>query len=287
MKTNIKSIFWQLIKLLPNKLRYIISYSIERRRIPNLIKPRDYSEYICRDMLFNRNDEKAVLADKYSVREYVEKRGLSFILTEMYGVWDNANKIDFEKLPDKFALKCNHSCGMNIICEDKSQLNQSQTIEQLNEWLSTKHSIYFETHYNKIRPLIIGEEFITDGTGTLPMDYKIHCAHGKPIFIQVCYDRNENSAGKRIIFDEDWKNLHFVINKDDHFSNLEVPRPYHLNEMLQYASILSSGLSYARIDLYDTKERVIFGEITLTPMGGGLNYFTKEALKFMGDHIRN
>lgn len=278
---------WFIINHLPNKIRYFITYSIVKHKIPNLFQPRDYSEYICRDILLNRNNSIAFLADKYKVREYVQGKGLGSILTQIYGVWDNANKIDFGPLPDKFALKCNHGCGMNIVCHDKSKLDKSNTIETLNKWLKTPHSVFFESHYKKIKPLIICEEFITDNSGVFPIDFKFHCAHGKPIFIQVCFDRNESSVGKRIIFDVNWNDLHYIINDDDHFSNIKVSRPKHFEEMLQFASLLSSGLDYARIDLYDTNERVIFGEITLTPMGGWLSYFKQEALKVMGEKIRN
>ena len=45
-------------------------------------------------------------------------------------------------------------------------------------------------------------------------------------------------------------------------------------------------LKYARIDFYDTEEKVFFSEITLTPMGGFLSYFTQEALNYMGKAIR-
>jgi len=286
MKTGIKTILWSAVNNLPDKLRYLVTYSIERRRIPNLFSPRDYSEFICRDMFLNRNDKNAFLADKYLVRKYVEDKGLDSILTKCYGVWNKAGDIDFEALPDRFALKCNHSCGMNIICNDKEKLDKLQAIEKLDLWLKTPHPMYYESHYNKIKPLILGEEFITDHSGVFPMDYKIHCANGKPVFIQVCYDRNENSAGKRVILDLQWKDLHFVINKDSHYSTQVIPKPLHLEEMLKYASILSANLDYARVDLYDTDERVIFGEITLTPMGGWLDYFTQEALDLMGECIR-
>jgi hypothetical protein len=271
---------------LPNKIRYLILYYINKRRIPNLLRPRDYSEYICRDMLFNRNDSKAFLADKYNVREYVEGKGLGSILTNLYGVWDNATKIDFNSLPDKFVLKCTHSCGMNILCEDKSKLENTKAIVTLNKWLNTSHPVFYESHYKKIKPLIICEEYIFNNSGSLPLDFKIHCAHGKPILIQVCYDRNNNNSGKRILYDTNWKNMHYVINDDSHFSNNDISKPMHLEEMLHIASILSTGLEYVRIDLYETDNKVIFGEITLTPMGGWLSYFTQEALTAMGDKIR-
>jgi len=287
MKRKIKSITWKLIEYLPSKLEYLVLYLINKRKLPNLFNPRDYSEFIARDMLFNKNHKNAFLADKYKVREYVAQKGLQHILTELFGVWDDAKKIDFDLLPEKFALKLNHSCAMNIVCDEKKKLDTVEVIKQLNIWLVRKHPIAFESHYNKIKPLIIGEEFISDGSGVFPMDYKIHCAHGEPIFIQLAYDRNENSPGRRIIYDTNWNNLHYVIENDYHYEIHNVPRPIHLEEMLNYASILSKGLDYARVDFYDTNERVIFGEITLTPMGGWLSYFTQEALDLMGEKIRN
>lgn len=287
MKKKIKSIIWKIIRHLPGKLEYLVLYIIDKHKLPNIINPRDYSEFIARDMLLNRNHNKAFLADKYKVREFVAQKGLNHTLTELYGVWDDANKINFDLLPDKFALKLNHSCAMNIICTDKEKLNKSEAIKQLNTWLNSKHPISYESHYKKIKPLIIGEEFISDNSGVFPMDYKIHCAHGEPVFIQLAFERNENSPGRRIIFDTKWNNLHFVVDDDYHFANYEAPRPKHLEEMLKYASILSKDLDYARIDFYDTDDRVIFGEITLTPMGGWLNYFKQEALDFMGEKIRN
>lgn len=267
------------------KLKYLYSYTMFRKRLPNLFCPRDYSEYICRDIFLNRNHKKAFLADKYAVRNYVAGKGLSFLLPELYGVWKDAMEIDFSALPDRFALKCNHSCGQNIICPDKNSLDKEYAVKQLNEWLKTKHPVYFESHYYRIKPLIICEEFISDQSGVFPMDYKIHCAHGVPVYIQVCYDRDENSVGKRIIYDTQWNDLHYVIN-DYHQADHGVEKPKNLELMLKYASILSADLEYARIDLYDLGDRVLFGEITLTPMGGWLSYFTQEALDVMGEAIR-
>jgi len=282
----IKSIVWKLISLLPTKIEYLVLYVMFKNKLPNFFSPRDYSEFIARDIFFNRNNKKAYLADKYKVREYVKQKGLEQTLTKLYGVWDNANKINFDLLPNKFALKLNHSCGMNIICTDKDKLNFNDTINQLNLWLNSKHPITYESHYNRIYPLIICEEYISDEKGIFPMDYKVHCAHGEPIFIQLAFDRDEYTPGRRIIYDTNWKNLHYVINNDEHFANIEVPRPIHLEEMLNYASILSNGLDYARIDFYDTQDKVFFGEITLTPMGGWLSYFKQEALDLMGNRIR-
>lgn len=38
-------------------------------------------------------------------------------------MYKNAEDIDFNKLPKKFALKGTHGCGYNIICTDKEKLD--------------------------------------------------------------------------------------------------------------------------------------------------------------------
>ena len=58
-------------------------------------------------------------ADKYAVREYISKRGCSEILNDLIGVYDAFNEINWDELPEKFALKVNHGCGYNLICTDK------------------------------------------------------------------------------------------------------------------------------------------------------------------------
>lgn len=276
---------WYIINKLPFKLRYLAYFYADKGRMPRLLTPKDYCDFIFLDNFFGRHNKHAFLADKYSVREYVKEYGLGHTLTRLYGAWDDASKIDFDKLPCQFAIKLGHSCGMNIICTDKSKLDIDATRKQLANWSNTKHPIFFEQHYNHIKPMIICEELILPNEdGSFPTDYKIHCANGKPVLIQCCFERNANDAGRRIIYDIEWNNLHYVAN-DSHYSDEDFPRPRHLKEMLESAAILSKKLKYARIDFYDTDSRIIFGEITLTPMGGLLSYFKQEALDLMGKEI--
>lgn len=275
-----------LFKHFPYKIQYYLLFVRRKKRLPRLWTPKDYCDFIFRDNFFGRHNKHAYLADKFQVRKYIEEKGLRNTLTHLYGVWDDASKIDFDKLPNRFALKCNHSCGMNIICTDKRKLDVEATRRQLNIWLKMKHPIFYEQHYNQIKPLIICEELIPLNTdGSFPIDYKIHCANGTPVYIQVCFERTDSSAGYRKIYSIEWKDLHYII-EDYHYTSADVVVPRHLKEMLEDAAILSKNLDYARVDFYDTDDRVLFGEITLTPMGGWLSYFTQEALNRMGKEIR-
>ena len=83
-----------VIAKLPDKLKYLVSFSMYNKKIPNLIHPRDYQEYIFRDIFLNRNHKKYFLADKYRVRELIKEKGLGHILPQIYGCWQNANEIN-------------------------------------------------------------------------------------------------------------------------------------------------------------------------------------------------
>lgn len=56
--------------------------------------------------------------------------------------------------------------------------------------------------------------------------------------------------------------------------------------MLEIASALSAGIDLVRVDLYDTPQKIIFGEMTLTPAGCIFHNWSQKALDDMGDFYR-
>ena len=62
-------------------------------------------------------------ADKYRVREYIESVGCGDTLNELIATYTRVKDIEWDKLPDSFAMKLNVGCGYNIIVPDKSALN--------------------------------------------------------------------------------------------------------------------------------------------------------------------
>ena len=83
----------------------------------NLQNPTTFNEKLTWLKLYEwPNNPKAIqCADKYAVRSYIESVGKGEILNDLIGVWDSAKKIDWNSLPNQFALKCNHGCGYNCI----------------------------------------------------------------------------------------------------------------------------------------------------------------------------
>ena len=130
-------------------------------------------------------------ADKYKVHEVVKAKGCPEILNELYGAWERVEDIEWDKLPQRFAIKCNHGSGYNIICKDKSKFNIPEAEEKLRGWLKEKFGVEKAEQgiYSKIKPMIIAEKFIETADNKPPKDYKFFCSYGEVKFMFVASDR--------------------------------------------------------------------------------------------------
>lgn len=260
---------------------FILSYFHNRGRLPNLRHPKDLSEIWIKYVLDGKVNEMASLADKYAVRDFVEKKGLGGILTPLLAVYNNADDIIFQDLPERFALKANFGATHNIICTDKSSLNIDEAREKVREWLKPVHYSESERHYNLIPPKFICEEFIDDGSGGFPVDYKFMCIKGK-VFCILGVSGREDGHGAFLPYNRDWKPMPEYYRGHSTSKSL-LPCPANLNEMIKTAEQLAEGIDLVRVDLYSNGSRIWFGEMTLTPSGCIFHRWTQRALDDMGD----
>jgi hypothetical protein len=278
-------------------VKYVYKKTYGRRL--NLKKPEDYNEKIQWLKIYSDISLWTDLADKYRVREYVEGRGLGDILVKLYGVWKDAKNIDFDILPDKFVLKTNHGFGKIIIVNDKKALDKDYVVRLLNSWVKERYGLLsFEPHYWNIQRRIIAEELLVDdsmeGHSNSLIDYKLFCINGEPQVIKVMYNREILRDGedlktnartfKTFTVDLDWKLRPDLVPAN--FSKdwtLTLPKPKCLSEMISVARILSKPFPQVRVDLYEVKNKVYFGELTFTP--GGKYNFTPEYLKYLGNRM--
>ncbi|MGC4095707.1 MAG: ATP-grasp fold amidoligase family protein [Nitrospira sp.] len=235
----------------------------------NLTDPQTYTEKLFWRMIsWNRGDMPprfTRLADKYAVRAHVLSRVGEAHLPKLFWHGTDPRAIPFERLPDKYVIKPNHAAGKVIVV--KGQADHDEIVRTLSGWLASNH--YWrgrEYQYYGIPPRIVIEEYLTDHDGTPPFDYKIHCFNGVPEHILV---RN-HTQDICPYFDTTWKHLNFA----DKVGAIQpwVPKPDNLDDMLVLAKKLSSGFGYVRVDLYNVKGRVYFGELTFTPAAGILKY---------------
>lgn len=226
-------------------------------------------------------------ADKYAVRNYVKEVGLEHILVPLYGKWDNAKDINFDKLPSKFVLKNNHGCGDCIIIKNKEYINKELIKKKINNSLLNKYGIETaEPHYLKIKPCIIAEMLLEPDNPRGLIDYKIYCFNSIPFNILVCTDRDiENHSVNFNLYSTKWEYLTDLYLIDKLKKGIKIEKPDHLDEMLEYASILSKPFKHVRVDLYEVNGKVYFSELTFTSTGGRMDFFTPEYLKIMGNQI--
>lgn len=245
-----------------------ISFFKATKRWLNFRNPKTWSEKLFWLNQYWQPEEKSICADKYRVRDWVTKKGHSDILLPLLGVYEKAEDINFDELPNRFVLKCNHGCACNIIVEDKSTLNIPDACDKLNNWLKRDYSLdYNEKHYHNIPPLIICEQFLPVNSYSDVIDFKIHCFNGTPQWIGICYDREKNGTNpKEMIYSPEWKRLMY-LKSDRQDDGKWVNRPDKLDRMLELAKDFSKDFPYVRVDLYFVGEQIFFGELTFTPSG--------------------
>lgn len=256
----------------------------------NLKNPVLFTEKIQWLILHDNTAQKSMLADKYLVRNWITDKIGDEYLIPIIGVWDDFENIDFDKLPNKFVLKCNHGSGYNYVIKDKSKMDYKKVKKTFRDWMKINFAFAgtLELQYAGIPRKIIAERYIEQLDGNL-LDYKVHCFMGEPKYIQVIGDRDlERHTGAQMIFDSMWNEQMWCFADYPKFSR-KIDCPSALNEMLDVSRKLSQEFVYVRIDFYIIDSKLKFGEMTFTP-GSGLyrydnNLWTRQENRMLGDLI--
>ena len=277
--------------LVPN--RYIAQRIYQKRlgRVLNLKNPQDINEKINWLKYYSDTSQWTMLADKYSVRQFVVDRGLKEILVPLYEKWDKAEDINFDNLPNSFILKTNHgSREIYKVCDKNSEdINSIKVL--FKKYLKERYGRYQgEPHYMKIKPCVIAEKLLmvpSNSFTTSLVDYKIWCFNGEPYYIWVCYSRSKERVYVELR-DLNWKWHPEKQVYTDHYRDGGgiVPKPLNFDKMLSIARILSKGFPEVCVDLYEHEANVYFGEMTFTRNGGYMDYYTKDFLKELGDQVQ-
>ncbi len=255
--------------------RYVLGYGL------NLKNPQTFNEKLqWLKLYYWANEPKAVqCADKYAVRSYIESVGKKDILNDILFAWNDSDEIDWDALPEKFVLKCNHGCGYNIICKDKSKLDETETKQILHRWIYEDFSKFnAEPHYAKIDRKIICEKFLEGEV----VNYNIYVFNGKAVFFSVAGGLGDGADEYLTYYNPDgtvadFKNKSYPV-KVTGLSEL-------LPEMIETAEYLAKGFPLVRVDLFDINGKIILSEMTFTPGGALIPFSSVEADRMLGDKL--
>lgn len=273
----------KLYFLFPERQYLIIRYYLKMGKPLHLDNPKTMNEKLQWLKLYNRKPEYTKMVDKVKAKDYVsELIGEKYIVPTL-GVWNHFDEIDFEKLPNQFVLKTNHSGGSTgvVICKDKNSFDKVSARKKLEKSLKKDISrSLVEWPYRNIERKILAEEYLGDEL----TDYKFYCFDGEADVVLNCVERKTGSP-KFYFFDKEWNLRRLNKRGKEAPEGFTLPKPEGMDKMFEIASRLSEGLPYARVDLYNVKGKIYFSEITFFPSSGFDVNRLPEADLYFGEKI--
>lgn len=276
-----------LYDLLPDKLYLKLLFKKRMGKKLDLKNPRTFNEKLQWLKLYDRKPEYTRIVDKYEAKNYIaEKFGEQYVIPTL-GVWDKFEDIDFDKLPDKFVLKCTHDSGGISICRDRATFDIEKAREIINHNLSCDfYSFGREWPYKNVPKRIIAEAYMTDTPDSSDFtDYKFFCFDGKVDCVMVCLERSSGDT-KFYFFDKEWELKRLNIRGKNAPEGFTIPKPEKMDEMFELAAKMSVGMPFVRVDLYQSNGQIYFGEMTFYPASGFDANLLPETDEYFGDLIK-
>lgn len=255
----------QYIKL---RWRLVIGESL------NLKNPQTYNEKLQWLKVYYRDPLYTSLVDKFKVKQFVSDIIGSQYVIPLIASWDSVEEIEWDKLPNQFVIKCSHDCGGMIICRDINTLNIDAAKRKLKNCLKTNY--YYKSRewpYKDVKTKIFAETYMEDEYGEL-RDYKFFCFNGEVKAMFIASDRSKITDTCFDFYDADFNHLPFTQWHPNATAVIEKPKSFE--KMKELASKLSQGMPHVRVDFYEVKGQIYFGEFTFFHYGGMMPFSPKE-----------
>lgn len=239
---------------------------------PNIDNPQTFNEKTQWYKLYYRDPLMTKCIDKHAFKDHItEVLGAEYVVP-LLGAWDRAVDVDFESLPNAFALKSNWGSGSRhvLLVRDKSKLNVDETRARINNWVQPWENVYYHTFdwgYKDIQPKIIAEKLITNKH----LEYKFFCFNGEPKFLYVATDSSPGMRNTHNYYDMEWNLLPFTRHAKN--AKFEIPMPENFDEMVRIARTLSAPFPHVRVDLCQTSTGLLVEELTFY-VGSGTGRFS-------------
>jgi len=268
---------------------FLFRFVKNNRYIPDFKCPKTYNEKIN----FRKNNPKhglfSICSDKISAKEWVAGRiGEEYIIPN-YFIGDSITpKIIKEIISDKgdCLLKANHNSGpVYFLTTGSSDSEIEAACMDINDQLTVDFGeLSNEPWYSEIKPRVLVEKCLApeDGENNV-RDYKFHVFKQKDggfkIILEVHFEQGVNHTIS--YFDSELNWLPITVEYPNIVTKIKEPVNYEL--MLEKAKELASDFSYVRVDFYNVKGQIYFGELTFAKTSGGAIFMHKMYDLWMGN----
>lgn len=262
-------------------MRYKMKFGVK----PDLKHPKTLCEKINWLKLNDRKPIYTDMVDKVKVKKIAESKGLKVV--PLLGVYDKFDDIDFDKLPDQFVLKTNHTSGGYVVCTDKKTFDKKAARKKLTRSLRTNYYRFGrEWPYKNVERKILAEKYIDSLGKPESIEYKVTAFNGKVDFITICRGiaHVEYSKRKNDFYDKDFNFLPFKTEYYDN-SGIKNVKPKFWDEMIEQSEKMAEGTYYLRVDFYDIDGELYFGEATFYTWSGFMKFVPPEYDRILGDKI--
>ena len=256
---NVIEFFYRSLGFLSDEKYLRLLFRLRMGRKLNLDNPKTFCEKLQWLKIHGREEIYTTMADKYLAKQFIAGKIGEKYVVPLLGVWDRFDDIDFDALPDKFVLKCNHGSGSAIICRDKTKLDKENARKILEKSLKTDYFILKrEWPYKNINRRIIAEEYLEDEPGVNLFDYKFFCLNGIPRIMYVIEGASDNPTEAFFDMEQNYLDLEM----EDPRPEIPPRLPDCFDEMKRLAAELSDGVPFLRVDFFCVKGRLYVGELT-------------------------
>ena len=279
-------LFRLIAPLVPDKLWLKLMFRIRGGYWMDFNNPKTISEKLFWLKLNYRDPQLTMLVDKYRAKEYLKNKvGEQYVLPAL-GVWEKADDIDFDKLPNQFVLKCNHASAYGmVICTDKSKLDIKKARKTLQNCLDSNYYLYGrEWPYKNVKKCIFCEPYLENKDKSPLVDYKFYCYGGKPEYFMYSVGEATHTV-RNHKFDMNCKSIDYLFKVKPTITEEEIHLPDNINEMIEIARKLAVGYQHIRVDMYNIDGKIYMGELTFFSGGGFINIVNEEYMLSLANKI--
>eukprot|EP01083_Nonionella_stella_P020340 56407_1 len=271
------------------------SYPLQfKRSYPyDLVPKRTFSHWLSHIESKRRWQDKSFFADKYRVKEYIEKYKIRFSYINYARLLvDDARVLSFDELVElkakhtAFLIKPNHLCSKQIIVHKSTDITHElhqQIVDFAQNISGTSYKRGKEKHYELIEPRVFIEAHLNEEQSDKqndylnvdrfgnPMDdmieYKMMVINYKCLFLYVIKKPYKNLYSRNLTL----LNVHWgYYEGPSQRLTFDKPSSDNLQKMIQFSEHFAKRerFEFVRVDLYVLSNKIYFSEFTFTPMGG-------------------